>query len=83
VSNESAKAHMELLCDIEVFWGIVYIIPMLESIQSLSKFEIFFFVILLMSSKIVKRIFIGCIVMSKQDMGIMTWSVFEHYGPLQ
>jgi hypothetical protein len=83
VSNESAKAHMELLCDIEVFLGLACIIPMLECVQSLSKFEMFLFVILLMSSKIVKRIFIGCIVMSKQDMGIMIWSIFEHCGPLQ
>jgi len=73
---------MELLCDIEFFWGLVCIIPVLESVQSLSKFEIFLFVILLMSSKIVKKIFIGCIVMSKQDMGIMTWSISEHCGPL-
>ncbi len=55
---------MELLCDIEVFWGFTCIVPMLECVQSLSKFEMFLFVILLMSSKIVKGIFTGCIVMS-------------------
>jgi hypothetical protein len=64
-SNEFAKAHMELLCDIEVFWGLACIIPMLECIQSLSKFDMFLFVILLMSSKIVKGIFTRCIVMNK------------------
>jgi len=74
---------MELLCDTEVFLGFDCIIPMLECVQNLSKFEMFLFVILLMSSRIVKGIFIGCIVVSKQDMGIMTWSIFEHCGPLQ
>jgi hypothetical protein len=79
VSNEFAKAHS----DIEVFLGLACIILMLECVQSLSKFEMFLFVILLMLSKIVKGIFIGCIVMSKQDTGIMTWPIFEHCGPLQ
>jgi hypothetical protein len=83
VSYESAKAHMELLCDIEVFLGFTCIVPMLECVQSLSKFGMFLFVILLMSSKIVEGIFTGCIVMSKQDMATMTLSVSEHCGPLQ
>jgi hypothetical protein len=60
MSNEFAKAHMELLCDIEGFWGIGCIVLMLGCVQSLSKFEMFLFVILLMLSKIVKGIFTGC-----------------------
>ncbi len=74
---------MEPFCDIKVFLGFTCIIPLLECVQNLSKFEMFLFVILLMLSKIVKGIFIGSIVMSKQDVGIMTWSIFEHCGPLQ
>jgi hypothetical protein len=42
VLNEFAKADMELLYDIEVFLSLVCIIPMLECVQSLSKFEIFY-----------------------------------------
>lgn len=38
VSNESTKANMELLCNIEVFLGHVYIIPILECVQGFSKF---------------------------------------------
>lgn len=38
ISNESTKSNMELLCNIEVFLGLVYIIPILECVQGLSKF---------------------------------------------
>jgi len=38
VSNESTKANLELLCDIEVFLGFACIILMLEWVQSFSKF---------------------------------------------
>ncbi len=38
VSNESTKAKLELLCNIEVFLGLVCIIPMLEYVQNLFKF---------------------------------------------
>jgi hypothetical protein len=83
VSNEFAKAHMELLCDVEVFFGLACIILRLECVQNLFNFEIVLLVILLMLSKNFKRIFTRCIVTSKQNMGIMTWSIFEHCGPLQ
>ncbi len=38
MSNESTKANMELFCNIEIFLGLVYIIPILECVQCLSKF---------------------------------------------
>jgi hypothetical protein len=38
VSNESTKANLELLCNIEVFLGLVCIIPMLECVQNIFKF---------------------------------------------
>ncbi len=38
VAHDSARANLELLCNIEVFLGLTCIIPMLECVQSLSKF---------------------------------------------
>jgi hypothetical protein len=76
MSNESTKANLELLCDIEVFKSFACIILMLECVQSLSKFAqtryafIFVFVVIVKSCQ---GIFIKCIMMSKQvGMGIMT-----------
>jgi hypothetical protein len=33
-----AKANLELLCDSETFMGLMYILPLLECMQNLSKF---------------------------------------------
>jgi hypothetical protein len=48
----------------------------------LFKIKMLLFVILLLLSKVVKEIFIECLVMSKQDMGIMTlvkiWTYVDH-----
>jgi hypothetical protein len=38
VAHDSTWANLELLCTIEVFKGLTYIIPMLECVQNLSKF---------------------------------------------
>jgi hypothetical protein len=38
VARDSTRANLELVCNIEVFLSLTYIIPMLERVQSLSKF---------------------------------------------
>lgn len=38
VINLIRKANLDLLCDVETFLGLTYIIPLLEFVQSLSKF---------------------------------------------
>jgi hypothetical protein len=38
VTNIATKANLDLLCDVETFLGLTYIIPLLEFVQSLSKF---------------------------------------------
>ncbi len=38
VSNECTTANLELLCNIEVFSGLVCLNPMLECVQNISKF---------------------------------------------
>ncbi len=38
VTNLATKANLDLLCDVETFLGLTYIIPLLEFVQSLSKF---------------------------------------------
>ncbi len=37
-THDTIKIDLELLCDVEVFLGLIYIIPMLEIVQGLSKF---------------------------------------------
>jgi predicted glycosyltransferase involved in capsule biosynthesis len=37
-SHDITKSSLELFCDVEVFLGLTCIIPMLELVQSLSKF---------------------------------------------
>jgi hypothetical protein len=36
--NTKAKGNLDLLCDVETFLGLSYIIPLLGCMQSLSKF---------------------------------------------
>jgi hypothetical protein len=75
MSNESVKANLELLCDIKVFLGLACIIPMLECIRGFFKFVQTQDVFICDFVAIVKSCqgdLTGCIVMSKQDMGIMT-----------
>jgi hypothetical protein len=38
ITHDTIKFFLELLCDVEVFLGLSYIIPMLEIVQGLSKF---------------------------------------------
>jgi len=38
VTNIATKANLDLLCDVETFLSLTYIIPSLEFVQSLSKF---------------------------------------------
>jgi hypothetical protein len=38
VSHDIIKVGLELLCDVEMFLGLTCIIPMMELVQSLSKF---------------------------------------------
>jgi predicted glycosyltransferase involved in capsule biosynthesis len=38
VTHDTIKTNLELLCDVEVFLGLTYIIPILEIVQGLSKF---------------------------------------------
>jgi hypothetical protein len=38
VAHDSTMANLELLCNVEVFIGLICIIPMLECVQNLSKF---------------------------------------------
>jgi hypothetical protein len=47
VTNIVAKANLDLLCDVETFLGLVYIIPLLECVQSLSKFGLMFSYVIL------------------------------------
>ncbi len=58
------------------FLGLIYVILILECVQGLYKFaqtwDTFIFILWLLS-RIVKGMFIGCIVTSKQGMGIMTF----------
>jgi len=68
VSNESTKANLEPLCDIEVFLGFACIIFMLKWVQSLSKFAKTQYAFICDFVDIVKScqgIFIECIMMSK------------------
>jgi predicted glycosyltransferase involved in capsule biosynthesis len=37
-THDTIKTNLELLCDVEVFLCLTYIIPMLEIVQGLSKF---------------------------------------------
>jgi hypothetical protein len=37
-SHDITKSSLELLCDVDVFSGLTYIIPMPELVQGLSKF---------------------------------------------
>ncbi len=68
VAHDFTKSNLELLCDIKVFLGLACIIPMLECVQSLSKFaqahDVFIcdFVATLKSWA---WIYIACIAMSK------------------
>ncbi len=47
VTNVNDKSKLEILCDIETFIGLTYILPMLEHVQFLFKFVTFSFGILL------------------------------------
>jgi hypothetical protein len=38
VANTLAKANLDLLCNVKTFLGFIYILPLLEWVQSLSKF---------------------------------------------
>jgi hypothetical protein len=38
-SHDITKSSLELLCDVNVFSGLTYIIPMPKLVQGLSKFE--------------------------------------------
>lgn len=75
MESESTKPNIKLFCDIKVFLGLVCILPILEFLKknsSLLKLVMFLFVILLFPSRVLKKFFTICIVMSKQCMGIMT-----------
>jgi hypothetical protein len=66
-SHDIVKASLELLCDVEMFLELTYIILMLELVWSLSEFAQnwdFLYAILLLLSKNVKCNYIRCIVIN-------------------
>jgi hypothetical protein len=65
VTNIAAKANLDLLCDVETFLGLIYIIPLLEFVKvcpSLVKLMMFSYVILYALWRYVKMIYMKCIV---------------------
>jgi hypothetical protein len=39
VANTSAKANLDFLCNVKTFVDLIYILPLLECMQFLSKFS--------------------------------------------
>jgi len=57
------KKNLDLLCNVMIFLGLTCILPLLNAynlFQSLFKLEMFSFVISLMQLKLMKGIYIGC-----------------------
>jgi hypothetical protein len=73
-SNTMTKGNLDLLCDVETFLGLNYIIPLFKCMQSLSRFaqaqDVFIF-ILLMQLKLVKESCTNDMLIQLQAMGML------------
>ncbi len=73
-SNIMTKGNLDLLCDVETFLGLNYIIALFECMQFLSKFvqvQDVFILILLMQLRCVKEIYTDCMLIQLQAMGML------------
>jgi len=62
-TNTLAKTNLDLLCNVEIILGLTCILPLFNAcnlFQSLFKLEMFSFVISLMQLRLVKGIYLGC-----------------------
>jgi hypothetical protein len=81
-TNQQSMLNYELFCDLHIFLGFAYILPLLESMHALIKFaqSINVFVCDLVATiRFVKVMFITCIMIKLPGSLLITFGLSNHY----